>query len=466
MKAEGSADVVVIGAGLSGLTCSFLLHRMGFDVLLLEKSNRFGGAIRSIRKNGFLIEAGPNSTLETTPLLTQLIRDVGIEEKKLYANDASKKRFILRDGVLHALPMSPTSFLTTALFSTGAKLRLLREPFIPSASPKVAESVADFVRRRLGSEFLDYAINPFVAGVYAGDPDNLELRSAFPKLHELEQKYGSLIWGQIKGARERKQRNEESKQSARMFSFIDGMQTLTDALAACLPRAVHGVDVSEIALPRSDDTAHRFSISTYRDGERYHYTSRTLVIATPAKTAASLSRSFAPDLDRVLGEIPYPPVAEVITAFRPVPTMHALDGFGFLIPSMEKRRILGTIFSSTLFRERAPDGMCLLTTFLGGMRQPEEAMHDEENIVRNTLRELHDLLGTPVTPEFSHVTTWPNAIPQYVRGHLDRMFRVESLENQLRGLFYCANYRDGISVGDCVKSANAVASRIASVLSS
>ncbi|MDX9758726.1 MAG: protoporphyrinogen oxidase [Bacteroidota bacterium] len=463
-------DTIVLGAGISGLTCAFILQRRGRRVLLLEKAARFGGAIRSARDDAWLIEAGPNSTLETNPLLTQLIVDAGVEDRKLYASDASKNRYILRDGRLTPLPMSPPAFFTTKLFSTGTKLGLFREPFIPAAPPDAQETVAEFVRRRLGREFLDYAINPFVAGVYAGDPELLSVRAAFPKLYELEQKYGSLIKGTIKGARERKKRNEESKQSARMFSFLDGMQTLTDALANTITDKRHGVDVHAVTPATADPdngtagdgTAGdaRFAVRFVHDGSEHTVTARDVIIATPAEAAAALARDVAPELGTVLSEIPYPPVAEVITGFTPTADMHPLDGFGFLIPKVEKRRILGTIFSSTIFRERAPAGRVHLTTFIGGMRQPEEALKSDDDIAQTALAEQHALLGTPMTPDFIHVTSWKHAIPQYVHGHLARMAAVDAVEAAHPGLHFCANYRGGISVGDCVKSAHGVVDRI------
>jgi protoporphyrinogen/coproporphyrinogen III oxidase len=460
MNESNSADVVVVGAGISGLTSAFLLQRAGKDVLLLEKADRFGGAIRSEHRDGWLIEAGPNSTLETTPLLTELIRDAGVEPAKMYASDESKNRYILRDGVLLPLPMSPLRFFATKLFSWKAKFRLFREPFIPPSPPDANESVAEFVRRRLGREFLDYAINPFVAGVYAGDPERLNVRAAFPKLHALEQKYGGLIKGTIKGARERKKSKEESKQSARMFSFIDGMQTLTDAIAEKLPRKLSGVEIQSIDVSDPQALGRMYTIHYRQNGESQSVATPVLIIATPADAAIHLTRTFAARVEEALTSIPYPPVAEVLTGFRPQPGMHPLDGFGFLIPKVEGRRILGTIFSSTIFHHRAPEGYVLLTTFIGGMRQPEEAERGDDEILATALSEQHALLNTPMEPVFSHVTPWKHAIPQYVDGHLDRMKIVADIETANPGLYYCANYRGGISVGDCVKSAYGVAERI------
>lgn len=443
-------DVIVIGSGISGLATAHWLEARGHSVLLLEKADRLGGAIRSWRSDGVLVEAGPNSTLETTPLLTQLIEEAGVADKKMYANDASKKRFILRGGALMPLPMSPPAFLSTKLFSWSAKLRLFREPFIAPAPPGAVESVAEFVERRLGREFLDYAINPFVAGVYAGDPALLDVRAAFPKLHEIEQTWGSLIKGQIKGARARKRSGEAPKTTARMFSFRDGMQTLTDAIAARLRAAHTGTEVERIA--RGDDGL--WQVDVLRGGERQAYTARAVVIAAHAAGTSHLVRDLAPELVPVFGEMIYPPVSVVATVYRREDVGHPLDGFGFLIPAVEGRKMLGTIFTSTIFSDRVGEGRVLLTSFVGGMRQPELARQSDAAIGDLVQGEIAELLGARAPAEAVHVTTWERAIPQYTRGHLARIALVEAVEKKYPGLFFCANYRGGISVGDCVKSAD------------
>lgn len=452
------ADVVIAGAGISGLACALWLQRRGARATLLEKSAVPGGAMTSARVDGYLVERGPNSALETTPLFAELFEAAGVQAEKVNANTAASKRYILRGGRLIPLPMSPPAFLATPLFSLGAKLRLFREPFI--ARGEGEETVAQFVRRRLGPEFLDYAINPFVAGVYAGDPERLSVPAAFPRLAELEKKYGSLIRGQIQGARERRRRAEKSKQSAPMFSFRDGMGTLPIAIAAKLADLRLGVTVD--ALERAAD-GYRVRARD-ASGQSAEVAARCVVLAMPAHVTAPLVQPLAPDAADALAGIEYPPVAVVATAYRREPGMHPLDGFGFLIPAKENRRILGTLFSSTLFPGRAPEGRVLLTSFVGGMRQPELARQNEPDLVAMVADEQRELLGCPAAPEFARVTLWPRAIPQYAPGHLQRMARLDEAERQLPGLYFCANYRGGISVGDCVKSAHAMAERVAGFL--
>ena len=459
MAETHTTDVIVIGAGLSGLSTAYLLRRQGHRVTVLERAARTGGAIRSWRESGHLVEAGPNSTLETNPLLTRLVTDLGLDDRKMYASDASKSRFILRGGKLLALPMSPPAFFATELFSLGAKLRLFREPFIRRSPPASRETVADFVQRRLGREFLDYAINPFVAGVYAGDPAQLSVRAAFPKLYELEQKYGSLIKGQIKGAKERRKSNEESKQSARMFTFRDGMQTLTDALTAELDDVHCSVTVDGVSRERDG-----YTVKTRIDGQPQVYASKALVIAASARGASLLSREIAPELRDAFAAIPYPPVAVVASVYRRRPGMPPLDGFGFLIPAVEGRRILGTIFTSTIFSDRTDNDHVLLTSFVGGMRQPDLARQDKDVVTRTVLEEQTALLSMPTEADFVSTTIWEHAIPQYTDGHLDRISQIEAVEGRLPGLYFCANYRGGISVADCVKSSHATVDRAARFL--
>ena len=454
-----ASDVLVIGAGISGLATAWWLQCSGRKVTVIEAASRAGGTIGTIRDSGYLIETGPNSTLETSPLIAQLLEQTGTIAGRIYANPAAKNRFILRGGTLLPLPLSPPAFLGTRLFSARAKLGLLRELFVARSSPDSEETVAQFVRRRLGVEFLDYAINPFVAGVYAGDPECLSVRAAFPRLFEIEQQYGSLIRGQIMGAKERKRSQETPKQSAPMLSFAEGMQTLTDGVAARMEDL--RLDTRATGMSRGD-AGWEVTAAGPRGPLTLH--AKTVVLATPTNAAAQLMRTHAPCASDALDAIPYPPVASVASAYARADLAHALDGFGFLVPKKERRQILGTIFSSTLFGNRAPDGMVLLTTFVGGMRQPELAERDEAALASLVQEELESLLGVRAAPQRTWVKRWKRAIPQYTLGHLARIAAVDEAERALPGLYLCANYRGGISVADCIKSSRTVSDRVAQYL--
>ena len=277
-------DVLVIGGGISGLAAAFGLQQHGCTVELLEAEARVGGVIGSRRRDGVLYELGPNSTLDTTPLVNELLDAAGLRAERLDANAEASIRYVVRDGRPVALPTSPAAFLTTSAFTLGAKLRLVGELFVAPTPPGVEESIAAFVRRRLGDEFLDYAIDPFVSGIYAGDPERISVPAAFPRLLALEQKYGGLIKGQIRGARERKKSKEVAKNTAKSFSFREGMQTLTDGVGRRLRAVRCGVRVRRIAR----DAAGLFQVEGEAGGAPFARSARAVVVATPAYAAAGL----------------------------------------------------------------------------------------------------------------------------------------------------------------------------------
>lgn len=446
-------DVLVVGAGISGLVCAWQLQNAGARVAVVEAAPRAGGAIGTRRADGVLVEAGPNSMLETTPRIGELVQALGLQSERVEPGPEAKKRYILRDGRVQPVPTSPGAFLGTSLFSWGAKLALAREPFVGRGPADREESVADFVRRRLGQEFLDYAINPFVSGVYAGDPEKLSVRAAFPRLVELEQRYGGLIRGQIMGARERKRSAEKSKNTASMMTFRSGMQAMTDALAARLATFVTGAAVMGLERTTGGFRA------TAADGRTFD--AADVVLAVPAYATRPLVAALAPAAAQALAGMIYPPVVSVVSAYRREDVSHPLDGFGFLVPEKEKRRILGTIFSSSLFPGRGPDGMVVLTTFVGGMRQPELARAPDADVLALVQAENAALLGAAPRAAMVELTRWAQAIPQYSLGHLERVAATDAAQAALPGLHFCANWRGGISVGDCIKSGFATAERIA-----
>lgn len=447
-------DVVVVGGGISGLVAAHRLVRSGFDVQVIEAASRAGGLIGTETVQGVLYERGPNSILDTSPRIGELLEDLGIRTERIEVNPSSIKRFILRDGRLVALPTTLPAFFNTALFSRSAKLRVLAEPVIARAPPGTEESVAQFVERRLGREFLEYAIEPFVAGIYAGDPARLSLEAAFPRLHVLERRYGSLITGQVLGARSRAQ---PSKRVAKGFSFRKGLQTLPDALAAALPKL--RLNTALTALAR--DNGGRFTITAHNAGDEIRQTARAVVLAIPADSAARLMRHSVPDAAAALSEIPYAPVASVTTAYRRSDIPHPLDGFGFLVPQREQRRILGTLFSSTMFDGRCARDEAVLTTYLGGERAPQLVSLSETELTEIVHEELASLLGTRARPLFAAVSRWARAIPQYNLGHLERIRRAGRAESELSGLFLCGAYRGGVAVGDCISSAHDTAAAVA-----
>jgi oxygen-dependent protoporphyrinogen oxidase len=452
-------DVLVVGAGLSGLVAAFRVQQAGYTVAVLEAAKRPGGVIGSHRRDGCLFETGPNSGLDTTPLINALLADLGIAGERIDASRASSRRYVVRDGRLHALPMSPGAFLRTPLFSGAAKLRLAAEPFIGKAPADREETIAQFVRRRLGREFLDFAIEPFVAGIYAGDPNELSVPAAFPRLHALEQRYGSLIRGALLGARERRKSADKAKNVASSFSFRGGMQALTDALARAVGTVHCGVKIAALQTH-----ARGFALSGEHVDAPLIGSARSVIVATPAYSAARLVQALAPSAAAALAAIEYPAVSVVVSVYRRADVAHPLDGFGFLAPAKEQPSVLGSLFSSTMFEGRAPDDRVVLTTFVGGRRNPELAALEDGPLTTAVHRELARLVGARAEPLWSDVTRWPRAIPQYTLGHLERLATVETAERARPGLFFCANYRGGVSIGDCVKAGHSIAERVSTYL--
>jgi oxygen-dependent protoporphyrinogen oxidase len=450
-----TVDAVVIGAGISGLAVAHALGKRGRSVVVLESAARAGGVIATVRRDEALYERGPNSTLDTSPRIGELLRDLAIEPERVDAGAVAAHRYIVRGGTLRELPTSAAALVSSNAFTPRAKLRLLREPFIAPAPDDAEESIAAFVRRRLGQEFLDYAIDPFVAGIYAGDAERISVAAAFPRLLALERKYGSLVKGQVRGARERRASGEVAKNAAASFSFRNGMQTLTDALAGTLAGLECDVRVTGIARE-----AGAFVVTGMRAGESVVRRGRCLVLAVPAPAAGTLVAGLAPEAARALAAIEYAPVAIIASLYRRGDVAHPLAGFGFLVPKKEKRTILGTLFSSSMFAGRAPDGSVLLTTFAGGRRNPEVLALPDAALAASVRSELADLVGARGAPQWQEIVRWPQAIPQYELGHLDRLRHVDAAEANVPGLYFCANYRDGVAVGDRIRQGDEMAARI------
>ncbi len=446
--------VAVIGAGISGLSAAHFLKRGGAEVEVLEKAGVPGGTIGSKLVDGYLVENGPNSTSETNLVIDELLSDLSIKEEKVYADENAKYRFILRDGKLHALPSGPGSFFSTKLWTLSAKLRLFGEPFVGRAAYE--ESVADFVTRRLGQEFLDYAINPFVAGVYAGNPSELSVRAAFPKLYALEEKYGGLLKGTVKGARERKKRPEKARISSKLFAFKSGMGILPSRIAKSLDRSVR-YDVSVEGI-KSDGGKYIVSFLNNRKLENDAFDA--VVLSVPSYAAAGIVKSWLPELSSELSKIKYPPVAVAVLGYKREQIKIDLRGFGFLVPEIENRKILGTIWSSSIFPERAPEGSVELTTFVGGSRQPKLAAEPADEIAKVAHKENAALMNIEGDPAFRAVMKWDKAIPQYNIGHLAIIDAVRHVESLHKGFYICSNYREGISVSDCIANGKKTAEAI------
>jgi protoporphyrinogen/coproporphyrinogen III oxidase len=448
--------VAIIGAGITGLTAAFGLKRHGVPVTVYEAGGRAGGVIQSVRKDGFLAESGPNTILETEPEISQLVRGLNLESRRQYTEARAEARFVVRGGKPLAMPSSQFGIFTSKLLSAKAKFALVREPFVPARRDGKEESVAEFVSRRLSREFLERLVDALVAGIYAGDPYKLSMQHALPRLAQLEAKYGSLIKGQIRGARDRRKSGQVSKDRAPKFSFDEGLQVLPDILAAQL-------DVKfNTMVTRLTKTGDDWRVTT--PGGEYEHSA--MVYCGTAYRLAELSIMAGEPVDvSLFSQIPYAPVASVVLGFRREDVAHRCQGFGMLIPKMEGFKILGTIFSSALFPNRAPAGHVLLSSYVGGERHPELASLPPDELVALTCADLAALLGVKGKPVFQHAAHYPRAIPQYNLGYGKFKERLNEIESKIRGLFFAGHFRDGVSLGDSIVSGSNAAGRVKNFLS-
>jgi len=456
-------DAVVVGAGISGLAAAFRLVRAGMRVAVLEASPRPGGALVTHEAAGFRFELGPNTVLESDPSLPALIRDCGLDGERLAAAPAARRRWVWHAGRLRALPSGPLAFLLSPLFPPAAKLRLLREPWVPKPAQQDdgedEETIAAFVRRRLGEAFLERAVGPFVSGVYAGDPERLAVRWATPRIAALEAEHGSLIRGALAlaRARSRDRRKEGALQTTprgAMVSLRGGLEELPRRLAREIGDVRCGTACRAI---RHDG---RTFVVEHAGGT---VDARRVLLAVPADAAAALLDAATAGRSRLLAELPYAAVAVVAAGYRRQDVAHPLDGFGFLRATGgggAGLRVLGCLFTSSLFPGRAPDGCVTLTAFLGGRADPQAAAGSDEQLGATVQEDLGRAVGVRGEPLARVVRRWPRAIPQYERGHGRFLALQSELERDLPGLSLAGNYLHGISVPDCVRNATALAESI------
>lgn len=447
--------IVIVGGGISGLSLAYLLHtqKPSLDIIVLEAEERFGGKIWTDKTEGFLCEAGVNGFLNNKPKTLELAAVLSLSP--LRSNDAARKRFIFSEGRLHPLPESPPAFFKSDLLSLWGRLRILYEIFARRGR-KEDESLADFGRRRLGREAFEKLIDPMASGIYAGDPEALSLRSCFPRIHQLETEYGSLIRAllrlQVKAKKEGRSGPGPGPGGV-LTSFYDGMETFVLALKASLGMRVRSCS-KVVSLTGKRD---RFTLSL-EDGSSVE--SDCVVMATPAHASSEILRDFDQALSRSLSEIPYPAVSVVCLGYKKEKIGRSLDGFGFLVPFREGRRILGTLWDSSIFPNRAPEGYVLLRTMLGGARASHLAIQGEKMIVDTVSAEMGDIMGVKAQPDFTRVYVHEKAIPQYTLGHQGRLETMERLLARYKGLFLAGNSYRGISVNDCIENSYRLADQL------
>ena len=450
-------DAIVLGGGISGLTTGYLLQQKGLDFSVIEKNSFPGGPIQSVIKDGFLVEKGPNSLLVSDPWIESFISDLGIGNEIVDSNPSAANRYVVRNSRPIPVPRSPLQAITTSLFSLKAKLGFLGEPFRGRITElgEESESVADFAVRRMGSEFLDYAINPFVRGVYAGDPKQLILNHAFPLLRELEHEGGSLVRGAMR--RKRRQKREGKAFKKRSINFINGLDTLPKTIARKLGNRLWlGSEVVAI-----NPVQNGWQVTWKKEGENFEGFSRNLFVCLPSRSIKALNwASPISDWIAEVPDLPYPAVYSLALGYKRGDIAHPLDGFGVLVPSEEPHRILGALFNSELYPNRAPEDHCLLTVMLGGSQSPELREASDEELINIAKEDLASLLGASADPAFVYLTRWPHAIPQYTSAFGPWKKAISSLEEDLSGLNFGGHAIDGIALGASIMSGKALSERI------
>ena len=449
--------VAVLGGGATGLAAAYKLTQLGRTVRLFEAGARLGGAVQSERTEGWLIEVGPNTILENHRDVLTLVNELGIDHERVVAGPAAKNRYVVRDGKLHAVPTSPLALWRTSLFSARSKRKFFTELWAKPQERAIDIGLAELVALHFGQEVVDYALNPFVSGVYAGDPTKLSTQHTFPQLLASETSHGSLIRGQLAQTKARRERGEPQ---SRIISFRNGLQTLTDALASRLPKGA--AELNAVVTNLRTGLGLPWSVTWARDGSEHTEEFGAVVVALPAAALAKIT--FGLDAHRpmaVLDEVVHPPVTSVFLGFRREQVSHPLDGFGALMPAVEKRKLLGVLFSSTLFPGRAPEGHVGITAMVGGSMRPELAALSADELSATVMTELRELLGVTGDPVFQRINVWPRAIPQYNLGHDRFLEEIATCEQMYGGLFIGGQARNGIALPNCLRAGLTLAEKAA-----
>ena len=445
--------VAVIGGGISGLSTAFYLKRGGVAVKVFEKGERLGGKMRTVYEEGYIVETGPNGFLDGKPYTLNLVKALGIEEELYPSSDKSRKRFIYVNGKLVRLPEDPISFILSSILSPRGKLRLIGELFVPPKRDSQDETLAQFARRRLGEEALNRLLDPMVAGIFAGDPERMSLKAAFPAIYRLEKEYGGLIKGLIGKIKESKGKSSSGPAGpgGKLTSFKRGVSQLIEALESELKENVEtGVS------PKLRKEGEKWIVETKKGSEEFD----AVVMSTPSYSAAEILSEVDEEISNLLSQIEYSPISVVALGFEKEGLGHDLDGFGFLVPKEERRKILGALWDSSVFPNRAPEGKALIRVMIGGARQPELALKSPKELVKIAVEELIEIMKIRRAPEFIKVFRHERGIPHYTLGHSERVERIFSRAREIGGLYFCNNAYRGVGVNDCTKAAEETAEEI------
>lgn len=454
-------SVGIIGGGLSGLCAAWYLHQRGIAAEIFEAGPEPGGKIQTFQGEGFTCESGPNGYLDSRPDIVALGDELGLNDLIQPADESAARRFICARGRLHEIHAHPVKFMRSNLLSWPAKLRLMGE-HIAAKPPQGDESLAHFGTRKLGREAFELLIDPMASGVYAGDPERMSVQACFPRICQLERDYGSLTRAMFAIKREKKRQGDTSGggpsgPAGVLTSYRGGLRTLIQRLREASGVRMH-CNTPVLDLHRTADGR----IGMHTPQQTHHFD--RVILATPAWDAADILQQQDAELAGLLRRIEPSPINVICLGFN----AHEIDadvrGFGFLVPGRERRRILGSLWTSSIFPDRAPEGIFLTRCMVGGARRPDLAELDDDASIEIVQQELRELLGIDANPVFTKVFRWERGIPQYNIGHLDTL---ESIDRQLEshpGLALCGNSYRGISLNDCVISGREAAERIAASL--
>lgn len=449
MEKKSDIEIVIIGAGLTGLTLARELQKQNRKVLLIEKNDKVGGVMQTIEENDFIFESGPNTGVLSNPEMVELFEEqngVTLET----ANKDSKRRWILKNNKFRPLPSGLWSGLTTPLFTWYDKFRILGEPW-RKAGTDPHETLANFVRRRMGKSFLNYAIDPFISGIYAGNPEILIPKYALPKLYNLEQKYGSFIKGSIAKSKEPKTVRDR-KATKEIFSALGGLQNLIKALENNIGKENIWVNCQNTSISPDND---EFLINTTQNGNPVEIRAHKVITTVAAPWLPSLIPFVPEEKIAPITNLEYAKVVQVVLGYKNW-TGRKLNAFGGLIPKLENKKVLGILFPSAIFKDRAPEKGALLSVFVGGMRHPEIIDQNDNDLLKLAMNTVKTTLNEHNAPDLQRVFRYQHAIPQYTITTPEKSEAIENIENQYKGLILAGNIRDGIGMADRVKQAHEI----------
>ena len=459
--------VAVLGGGITGLAAAYRLrelaaaHEIPLETILLESTDRVGGAIETIREDGYLIETGADSILSEKPTALRLVKRLGIESDVIGTQERFRRSYVVRERKLVQIPdgfslMAPALFmpvLRSSLFSPLGKLRILAEPLIPRRRRRIDESLAAFVRRRMGRQVLERIAQPLAGGIYTGDPASLSVAATMPRFVEMERRYGSLIRGLKAASRSTKAARQASGARWSLFvSFTNGVAQLTDTLAMRLANSVR-CRARVTALERQTPSERpRRRVWRLRLEDDLSIEADAVVCTIPAYAVAPLVRPHSEHLAAMLDEIEYASSATVNMAFRESDFASVPHGFGFVVPAIERRKIIAGSFSSLKYSGRAPSGKVLVRVFLGGALQESILALDDDELLAAAIEESTTLLGLKARPALHHVRRWPRSMPQYAVGHLQRVAAIEQEAARLSYFALAGAFLRGVGIPDCVQA--------------